>query len=80
MTTISKGEAVIKAYMKANLKKGDLTDKKKMAEALGYTLLETENFSVKNKVRLLINGEEQVRMWEPIQTRYKKKSVKGKRN
>lgn len=52
-----------------------LDDKKRMAAYLGYELLETENFSVKKRVKLKIkNTQEIVELtWEPIQSRYRRK-------
>lgn len=41
---------------------------------MGYELLETENFTVKKKVRLrdIDTGEIRKLQWEPIQARYRK--------
>lgn len=51
-----------------------LDDKRRIAAKMGYELLETENFTVKKKVRLrdIDTGEIRKLQWEPIQARYRK--------
>ncbi|AHN66660.1 homing endonuclease [Bacillus phage Bcp1] len=52
--------------------KGSLEEKQKIADYLGYELLETDNFSVKKKVQLKDKETGEVRMlkWEPLKTKY----------
>lgn len=52
--------------------KGSLEDKKKIANFFGYELLETENFTVKKRVKLMIDNELKELVWEPIYRRYQK--------
>jgi hypothetical protein len=52
--------------------KSTLEDKKQIATALGYDLLEKENFTVKKFVQLKVTetGETVTLKWEPIQAKY----------